>query len=812
MLSTAASNALLKTLEEPPGHVVFVLATTDPQKVLPTIRSRTQHFEFRLLGPETLSALLHQVRSASGLAVPDEAIDAAVRRGRGSARDALSALDQVAAGGVVDDDIEVLAELAEALAERDPARALVAVAHAVEAGRDPQRLAADLAEYLRQGFLAIVAGELVSLSGSDRARVEDAASRMGLPALVRASRAWAGPRSTCATSPTSASTSRSRSSSSPTRRPTIPPAPCSNGWNASNAPWPTGAGQPPPVGTDRDRRPPFPSKPRPPPRGSPPPTPRRPGPASSPPARPHHRRRPRSPVTLAPPPSPAGAESGPDLARRTLGAVRRQGAGRRPPAEHSRVLRVRRTTDLSWRRPPCRLLPRAPPPARSRRATSSCRCGATGCSPRCPTGPGPGSGWGASSRSTGPRRSSPSPTRRTAPTARRSASGRGRPGLALRDGGPHPSGRRQRERRRPERAPPSSSAPPPRQAEVTARGVGGGCTGDDAPDGLRRSARRRHRLGPARRRSTTTTPPTSSTPPCWRPRPSPPGPGSPPRNGSCRPSPAPRRCSGVHRPAAVPGRRARPPPRHRAQVGAAHRLPPAEGGARGRQPPGRGHRGRQGAHHVVPPVLQRGRGRSVRHLRRLPTRRHGRCASSRTPATSWRSRRPRSSGVATTSCTARSTRSRGSARTSYASRSCSRGSTTSSHRDHPVHQPEPRRRGHRHVPGAAAQAPRVRPSPASPAACPWAGTSSTPTSSPWVAPSRAAARWTPESGASVPQLGLVGAALEGEVAGQLVRRGVEVDLGLGRLGEAAVAPAHLDVALHRPSPLRRRARRRWPTS
>ena len=186
MLSTAASNALLKTLEEPPGHVVFVLATTDAQKVLPTIRSRTQHFEFRLLGSETLSALLHHVRSATGLVLADEALDAAVRRGRGSARDALSALDQVAAGGIVDDDIEVLAELAESLAERDPARALIGVAHASEAGRDPQRLAADLAEYLRQGFLAIVADELVSLSGADRSKVHDTARRMGLPALVRA--------------------------------------------------------------------------------------------------------------------------------------------------------------------------------------------------------------------------------------------------------------------------------------------------------------------------------------------------------------------------------------------------------------------------------------------------------------------------------------------------------------------------------------------------------------------------------------------------------------------------------------------------
>ena len=66
MLSTAASNALLKTLEEPPGHVVFVLATTDAQKVLPTIRSRTQHFEFRLLGPEVLAGLLRQRAGRSG--------------------------------------------------------------------------------------------------------------------------------------------------------------------------------------------------------------------------------------------------------------------------------------------------------------------------------------------------------------------------------------------------------------------------------------------------------------------------------------------------------------------------------------------------------------------------------------------------------------------------------------------------------------------------------------------------------------------------------------------------------------------------
>src|SRR3954464_5381655 len=85
MLSTPASNALLKSLEEPPAHVVFVLATTDPQKVLPTIRSRTQHFEFRLIGPDVLVDLLKDINASADLNVPPEAIDFVIRRGNGSA-------------------------------------------------------------------------------------------------------------------------------------------------------------------------------------------------------------------------------------------------------------------------------------------------------------------------------------------------------------------------------------------------------------------------------------------------------------------------------------------------------------------------------------------------------------------------------------------------------------------------------------------------------------------------------------------------------------------------------------------------------
>ena len=185
MLSTAASNALLKTLEEPPGHVVFVLATTEAQKVLPTIRSRTQHFEFRLLGPDVLVALLRHIRDEAGLELGDDSVDAAVRRGRGSARDALSALDQVAAGGAVDDELDMLSALADALAARDPGRALVSVAQASEAGHDMARLAGALADHLRQAYLVSVAPDLVALPGTERPQVEDLAKKMGLAAVVR---------------------------------------------------------------------------------------------------------------------------------------------------------------------------------------------------------------------------------------------------------------------------------------------------------------------------------------------------------------------------------------------------------------------------------------------------------------------------------------------------------------------------------------------------------------------------------------------------------------------------------------------------
>jgi DNA polymerase-3 subunit gamma/tau len=127
MLTSGAENALLKTLEEPPEHVVFVLATTEPHKVVETIRSRTQHLELSLLSAETLGSLVADVVAEACLEVDEEGMAHAVRAARGSARDALSALDRVLAGGVTTDETTV-ADLLTALAEGDSGAALGALA------------------------------------------------------------------------------------------------------------------------------------------------------------------------------------------------------------------------------------------------------------------------------------------------------------------------------------------------------------------------------------------------------------------------------------------------------------------------------------------------------------------------------------------------------------------------------------------------------------------------------------------------------------------------------------------------------------
>jgi DNA polymerase III subunit gamma/tau len=186
MLSKAAEATLLKTLEEPPAHVVFVLATTDPQKVSDTIRSRTQHLRFHLLAPDALAEHVRWVATDAGLDVDDAGIDAAVAQGAGSARDALSALELIVNAGGDAGDALSFDELVDALIEHDAGHALTALAHAINAGHEPRALAEALVRHLRNGFLSLMAPELVQLSAHQVDALAAQAQRLGPAALVRA--------------------------------------------------------------------------------------------------------------------------------------------------------------------------------------------------------------------------------------------------------------------------------------------------------------------------------------------------------------------------------------------------------------------------------------------------------------------------------------------------------------------------------------------------------------------------------------------------------------------------------------------------
>ena len=186
MLSKGASNTLLKTLEDPPGHVVFVLATTDPQKVEKTISSRTQHLQFHLLPADVLTQHVEYIVKDAGLDLPPDALDYVLRAGGGSARDTLSALDQVVAAGSVPDDGPSVEDLVDALADRDAARALAGVAAAVSAGTDVRSLTERLVAWLRDTFLVAMAPDVVELAESARARAASQAERLGPAATVRA--------------------------------------------------------------------------------------------------------------------------------------------------------------------------------------------------------------------------------------------------------------------------------------------------------------------------------------------------------------------------------------------------------------------------------------------------------------------------------------------------------------------------------------------------------------------------------------------------------------------------------------------------
>src|SRR3954465_5794031 len=172
MLSPAAWNAFLKTLEEPPEHVVFVLATTAAHKVPPTIVDRCHRFDFQRPTLEQVSSVLQRVSAEEGISIPEPAIHMIARAATGSFRDALGHLEQLVTYGgkdvKLDDVLEVLgvadAELildaAEAIAERDAKTALTTVQRLADSGRDYVQFMRDLAAHLRHLFVVQTLGEV----------------------------------------------------------------------------------------------------------------------------------------------------------------------------------------------------------------------------------------------------------------------------------------------------------------------------------------------------------------------------------------------------------------------------------------------------------------------------------------------------------------------------------------------------------------------------------------------------------------------------------------------------------------------------
>lgn len=172
MLSRAAGNALLKTLEEPPAHVVFILATTAPYKVLDTIRSRCQRFDFHPVGVDTLVDYLADISRRESFTADNQALSLVASHARGSVRDALSLLEQIAAlgAGTVDTagvtkalglpDSDVYATLARAIVEQDAPAALGLVAHLASQGTDLRRFIAEAVSFFRGVFLAQYAPHL----------------------------------------------------------------------------------------------------------------------------------------------------------------------------------------------------------------------------------------------------------------------------------------------------------------------------------------------------------------------------------------------------------------------------------------------------------------------------------------------------------------------------------------------------------------------------------------------------------------------------------------------------------------------------
>ena len=207
MVTTAGFNALLKIVEEPPEHLIFIFATTEPEKVLPTIRSRTHHYPFRLLPPRTMRALIARICEEEGVVVDDAVYPLVIRAGGGSPRDALSVLDQLVAGsedgpdgprvtyqralGLLGaTDVALIDEAVDALAAGDAATLFGAVESVIDAGHDPRRFATDLLERFRDLIVLQAVPDAASRGVVDAPedvldRMREQAARIGPATLTR---------------------------------------------------------------------------------------------------------------------------------------------------------------------------------------------------------------------------------------------------------------------------------------------------------------------------------------------------------------------------------------------------------------------------------------------------------------------------------------------------------------------------------------------------------------------------------------------------------------------------------------------------
>jgi len=204
MVTNQGFNALLKIVEEPPEHLIFVFATTEPEKVLPTIRSRTHHYPFRLLAPPVMRGLLEGICAREGVTVEPEVFPLVIRAGGGSPRDSLSILDQLLAGGgsggvSYDEamsllgvtDVALIDDAVDALAAGDGAALFGTVEDVVNAGHDPRRFAVDLLERLRDLILLQAVPEaaergLVEAPGDQVAKMRAQIDGLGSAMLTRA--------------------------------------------------------------------------------------------------------------------------------------------------------------------------------------------------------------------------------------------------------------------------------------------------------------------------------------------------------------------------------------------------------------------------------------------------------------------------------------------------------------------------------------------------------------------------------------------------------------------------------------------------